>query len=134
MSGDYLLEGDPDWGWEFAAEDFVFARLDEDKREAEKLDGDAHAAALGKVESLRRIAAWHSCYVDAEGRSHARCFTCDPVHGFPCTTMRNLASLWRPHPGFRSGWLDDGDFLSGVIAAGGFRNEYLADKARKERS
>lgn len=113
----YLSPDDPDWGWEFRCEDFVFARIDEYAREG---------AAL--AEELRRIAAWHSCYVDNGGHSWARCFTCAPSHGFPCTTMRSLASIWREHPDYRPGWAETGEFLADVIALGGFRRAYLARK------
>lgn len=124
--GNYLRKGDPDWGWEFRCEDFVFARLDEARAAAETLDGDARQAELDRAESLRRIAGWHSAYVDSEGRSHARCFTCDPVNGFPCTTMRNLANIWRRHPDYVAGWADEGDFLADVIELGGFRRAFFA--------
>jgi hypothetical protein len=129
MTADYLQEGDPDWGWEFRCEDFVFARLDQERVAAEALTGDARQAALDRVESLRRIAAWHSTYVDREGRSAARCFTCEPGHGFPCATMRDLAAIWRTHPDYLPGWAGTGDsFLADVIREGGFRRAYLAAK------
>ncbi|MGP4027130.1 hypothetical protein [Actinomadura sp. 3N407] len=124
--GNYLREGDPDWGWEFRCEDFIFARLDAARAAAETLDGDARQAEHGRISSLRRIAAWHSTYVDREGHSHARCFTCEPGHGFPCTTMRNLAGLWRSHPDYVPEWTDEGCFLADVIELGGFRRAFLA--------
>lgn len=122
----HLLPGDPDWGWEFVCEDFVFARLTEMRDAAQELPADARQAELDRVRSLWRIAGWHSTYVDDQGRSHARCFTCEPGHGFPCTTMRNLAGLWRSHPEYRKGWTDEGAFLSDVFEHGGFRRAYLA--------
>lgn len=118
---DHLLPGDPNWGWEFGCEDFVFARLDEATKTG--------SLPPSGVASLRTIAAWHSTYVDGEGRSWGRCFTCAPSHGLPCTTMRALASIWRDHGDYRPGWADTGTFLADVIGAGGFRREYL-DKTR----
>ncbi|WP_143220889.1 hypothetical protein [Actinomadura sp. CNU-125] len=129
--GNYLREGDPDWGWEFRCEDFIFARLDEDRASADKLDSAARQAERDRIGSLRRIAGWHSTYVDQEGRSHARCFTCEPSHGFPCTTLRNLAGLWRAHPDYIPGWTDEGTFLADVFELGGFRRAFLA-KARSD--
>lgn len=128
--GEHLREGDPNWGWEFHCEDFVFARLDEMQAAAEDLDGAARQAMLDQVESLRRIAAWHSTYVDDAGHSHARCFSCEPSHGFPCTTMRNLANIWRRHPDYVAGWADEGSFLADVIESQGFRRAYLAKAAQ----
>lgn len=124
----YLSRDDPEWGWEFWCEDFVFARLDEEHADVELLPGGARQPARNRIESLRRIAAWHSTYVDDKGLSWARCFTCDGSHGFPCTTMRGLAAIWRDHTDFRPGWADNGDFLADVIAAGGFRRAYLSRK------
>jgi hypothetical protein len=128
MSANYLHKGDPDWGWEFRAEDFVLARLDQERAAADELTGADLEAVHNRVASLKRIVAWHSTYVDRDGRSHARCFTCEPSHGFPCTTMRNLASIWRDHPDFVSAWLDEGTFLADVFAAGTFRNAFLVAK------
>lgn len=127
-SGSHLTRGHPEWGWEFHCEDFVFARLDEEHAEAEALAGADRQAALNRVSSLRRAAAWHSAYVDGEGLSWARCYTCEPSHGFPCTTMRNLASVWQAHPDFRPGWADNGDFLADVITHGGFRRAFEAKR------
>jgi hypothetical protein len=127
---DYLHEGDPDWGWEFRCEDFVFARLNELRDSAEELAGPARQAVLNRADGLRRIAGWHSTYVDDEGRSRARCFTCDASFGFPCVTMRALATMWRTHEGFLPGWGHEGDaFIADAIEMGGFRNAYLAKKA-----
>lgn len=117
----YLAPGDPDWGWEFRCEDFVFARIDEETSSADGLPDTA-------LDALRRIAAWHSTYVDRDGRSAARCFTCEPSYGFPCTTMRSLASIWHRHSDYLPGWAETGDYLDDVIQEGGFRRAYLARK------
>lgn len=132
-SDGYLPEDHPMWGWEFIAEDFVFARLDEELAAADKLTGPNREAALARAASLRLIAAWHSCYVGDNGRSWGRCFTCPPSNGFPCTTMRALASMWPAHRDYRQGWADESTFLAAEIAAGGFRAAYLAKAPPKRK-
>ncbi len=133
MTGTHLRPGGPDWGWEFACERFVFARLDEERAAA------TTDARRGQVDALRMMAAWHSCYVNEDGESWARCFTCEAANGFPCTTLCCLAMLWKTHPDFRTFWDQYGPdrnsgFLADVIEHGGFGNAWLAKNpdARKE--
>jgi hypothetical protein len=112
---------------QFAPEEFVFARLDEAAQAAQALEGEALRAELGRIGALRRIAAWHSIYVDPDDlRSTGGCFTCDSSLGDPCVTMRNLTALWSTHPEWEPGWADQGSFLAEEIAAGGFRRAYQA--------
>lgn len=135
--------GDPNWLWEFRAEDFVHARLDEEKAAAEALADDAERElALNRVHCLRLIAGEHSIYVDHDGRNHCRCITCEPTHGVPCTTMCRLARMWRHHPDYVAGWnrsIDDPRHRTHITESfvrtaelGGYRKEYEADEAEFE--
>ncbi|MFK0182098.1 hypothetical protein ACIQVR_39810 [Streptomyces xanthochromogenes] len=129
---------DPNWLWEFRAEDFVHARLREDLAAAEALpEGDERDAAVIRVESLRLAVVQHSPYVDDDGKSWGRCFTCPGSCGFPCSTMRYFTRMWRHHPDYRPGWNDTLDGQSGpsswerdqlrLAELGGYRHEFLAD-------
>jgi hypothetical protein len=131
---------DPDFLWEFRCEDFVHARLDNDKTAAEQLpDPEAREDALDRVYSLRLLAGEHSMYVDIDGQSAGRCITCPASHGVPCTTMCRLARMWRRHPGYVPGWNRSVDDLRHrthvtesfirVAELGGYRKEWLADEA-----
>ncbi|MFK8851291.1 hypothetical protein [Streptomyces sp. Ac-502] len=140
MSG-YLHSGDPDFGWEFRAEDFAYARLAEELAEAERLPaGPERDAAVDRVVSLRLVVTMHATYVDAQGRSWARCFTCHGAEGFPCSTLRFILRMWRDHADYRPGWNETLDGPSGpsswsrdmlrVAERGGFRNDFLAEQAQ----
>lgn len=133
----YLAPGDPDHGWEFRAEEFVYARLAEELAAARAmLAGAARDTAVCRVESLRLAVSLHAAYVDHDGRSWARCYTCHGANGFPCSTMRYFTRMWRNHPDYRPGWNDTLDGESGpswwqqgmmrVAERGGFRNDFLA--------
>ncbi|WP_030756457.1 hypothetical protein [Streptomyces sp. NRRL F-5135] len=141
----YLGSDDPDFGWEFRAEDFVYARLREEMDAATALhEGSARDAAVARVESLRLAVVQHSCYVTNDGYSQARCFTCDAACGFPCSTMRYFTRMWRHHPEYKPGWNTELDRDSGpsdwqqdmlrVAARGGFRNDFLAERAQGQTS
>ena len=129
---------DPNWLWEFRAEDFVHARLREDLATAEALPaGVEREVAVDRVISLRLAVVQHSPYVDSDGKSWARCFTCDPVCGFPCSTMRYFTRMWRHHPDYLPGWNDTLDGEDGpsswqqdqtrIAELGGYRHEFLAN-------
>jgi len=133
--------GDAEWLWEFRAEDFVHARLREDLAEAKRLPaGSGRENAVIRTESLRLAVVQHSPYVDRDGRSWARCVTCDPSCGFPCSTMRYFTRMWRHHPDYQPGWNDTLDGPAGpsvwqkdqlrIAEVGGYRSEFLA--TRKE--
>jgi hypothetical protein len=139
----YLQSDDPDFGWEFNAEDFVYARLREELAEAKALpSGLARDAAVDRVLSLRMVVTQHACYVTTDGYSRARCFTCHGSEGFPCTTLRYITRMWRHHPDYESGWNDTWDHPEGpsgwtqdmlrVAGRGGFRNDFLANKAQEQ--
>ena len=139
----HLAAGDPDFGWEFRAEDFVHARLREDLADAEAMpSGVARDQAVIRTESLRLAVVQHSPYVDRHGQSWARCITCDPANGFPCSTMRFFTRMWRHHPDYRPGWNDSLDGASGpsdwsreqlrLAELGGYRNEFLAGEAPEQ--
>lgn len=113
---------DPNWGWEFRAEDFVYARLNDDQEAAELLPaGRERDAALQKVAALRQVLAEHSIYVVEDtpaargsyesmrrmgmhstppGTSAGRCITCESTCGAPCATVIALARFWRSHPDY----------------------------------
>jgi hypothetical protein len=130
---DFLEEGNPDWGWEFVAEDFVFARLREEREAAETLPAAERSAVLNRVEGLWSIACWHSAYLDSDGKSRGRCFTCDLTNGFPCSTMCGLAKIWRNHGDFQEFWGRRQDhWLEDVFKEGGFRRAFLAKRAKRE--
>lgn len=86
----FLPAGHPDHGWEYRLERFVVARIDED------VASGALPAAM--ADALRCVVAVHSSYVNVAGRSYGRCYTCEPVHGVPCATLRSLAAAWGDHP------------------------------------
>lgn len=69
------VKGDPDWLWEFYAEDFVHARLREELAEAQELPDGQREKVVGRLESLRLAAVEHSPFVDSEGQSWGRCVT-----------------------------------------------------------
>ncbi|MBM9510025.1 hypothetical protein [Actinacidiphila acididurans] len=141
----YLAPGDPDHGWEFRAEDFVYARLAEELAAAKAMPaGSAREAAVISVESLRLAVTLHACYVDHQGRSWARCYTCHPEHGFPCTTSGTspacgAATLTTRRPGTRSSTRPP-DRVGGsrgmlrVAERGGFRNDFLAGEAGQDKA
>lgn len=129
---------DPNWLWEFRAEDFVHARLREDLATAEALPaGVERDTAVDRVISLRLAVVQHSPYVNSDGESWARCFTCDPACGFPCSTMRYFTRMWRHHPDYLPGWNDSLDGEDGpsswqqdqlrIAELGGYRHEFLAN-------
>jgi hypothetical protein len=131
---------DPAYLWEFRAEDFVHARLDEDKAAAEaRPEGDEREAELDRILTLRLIAGEHSIYVDGDGRNHARCYTCEPAYGLPCSTMCRLTRLWRHHPDYVADWnrsLDNPRYQTPgtdrsvrTALLGGFRKEHEAAEA-----
>lgn len=141
----YLASDDPDFGWEFKAEDFVYARLREDMDAAMTLpEGPNRDQAVVRVESLRLAVVQHSCYVTNDGYSRARCFTCDAACGFPCSTMLYFTRMWRHHPDYAPGWNKELDRESGpsdwqqdmlrVAKLGGFRNDFLAKQAQEQTS
>lgn len=132
------VKGDPDWLWEFRAEDFVHARLREDLAAAEALPaGPGRDTAMDRVVSLRLAAVEHSPYMDKDGQSWGRCITCPGSCGFPCSTMRYLTRMWRSHPDYQPGWNDTLDGPNGpsdhqrgqlrLAELGGYRHEYLAN-------
>jgi hypothetical protein len=129
---------DPNWLWEFQAEDFVHARLREGLAEAEALPpGRERDAAVDRVISLRLAVVQHSPYVDKDGQSWGRCITCPGACGFPCSTMRFFTRMWRQHPDYRAGWNETLDGETGptdwsreqlrLAELGGYRNEFLAE-------
>ena len=145
MSASYLTKGDPDFGWEFRAEDFVYARLAEELAATEALPaGSARDQAVSRVLSLRLAVSLHAAYVDPDGKSWARCYTCHGSNGFPCSTMRFFTRMWRHHPDYRPGWNDTVDGPDGptwwskdmlrVAERGGFRNDFLAGQAQEQTS
>ncbi|MFG2563334.1 hypothetical protein [Streptomyces sp. NPDC048496] len=141
----YLTATAPYFGWEFLAKDFVYARLLEDMAAAEKLPaGPARDQAVDRVLFLRMAVTQHAAYVDHEGRSRTRCFTCHGSNGFPCSTMRYFTHMWRHHPGYRTGWNETWDRPEGpsdwtqdmlrIGERGGFRNDFLAGRAQEQTS
>ena len=145
MNAEYLTKADPDFGWEFRAEDFVYARLAEELAAAEALPaGSARDQAVSRVLSLRLAVSLHAAYVDPDGKSWARCYTCHGSNGFPCSTMRFFTRMWRHHPDYRPGWNDTVDGPDGptwwskdmlrVAERGGFRNDFLAGQAQEQTS
>lgn len=139
----YLSADDPDFGWEFAAEDFVYARLAEDLATAERLPDPAdRKQTINHVQSLRLAVTLHSTYVDKGGRSHACCSTCHGSEGFPCSTLRFFTRMWRHHPDYQPGWNETMDGPDGpswwsrditrVAERGGFRNDFLAEQAQEQ--
>jgi len=121
---------DPRWGWEFTVENFVFARLDDDRAAADTLTDQAdreHAHA--RIAALRHLAALHSIYVGADGENWCRCFSCEPGSGVPCATIRLLAQQWSQHPDLPDA--ATGPVISSlddVAAAGGFAAHYQQQK------
>lgn len=93
-----LDRDDPDWGWEFVLEEFVLERLREDEDAAGQLPEPEREAALVRVRALRRILAAHAIYIGSDKKNWCRCYTCEPVHGVPCLTLRALATTWVTHP------------------------------------
>ena len=144
MSAGYLTKADPDFGWEFKAEDFVFARLAEELSAADRTEESARQQAVDRVESLRLAVSLHAAYVDPDGKSWARCYTCHGSNGFPCSTMRFFTRMWRHHPDYRPGWNETVDGPDGptwwsrdmmrVAERGGFRNDFLAKQAQEQTS
>ncbi|MEV6165781.1 hypothetical protein AB0L71_28480 [Streptomyces sp. NPDC052052] len=141
----YLRKTDPDFGWEFYAEDFVYARLQEELTAAKELPaGPARDQAVDRVLSLRMAVTQHATYVGKDGKSWARCFTCHGSNGFPCSTMRFFTRMWRHHPAYRPGWNETWDQATGpsnwtqdmlrVAERGGFRNDFLAEQAQEQTS
>lgn len=141
----YLAPDDADFGWEFLAEDFVYARLADELAAAEALPaGLEREQATDRVISLRLAVTQHAAYVRSDGRSTAQCFTCHGVNGFPCSTMRYFTRMWRHHPDYRPGWNDTLDSPAGpsdwtqdmlrVAERGGFRNDFLAGAAQEQTS
>ncbi|MFJ5294515.1 hypothetical protein [Streptomyces sp. NPDC088348] len=139
----YLASGDPDFGWEFVAEDFVYARLAEGLANAEALSsGPDREQAIDNILSLRLAVSLHATYVDSDGRSGAHCYTCHGSEGFPCSTMRFFTRMWRHHPDYRPGWNETVDGPDGptwwsrdllrVAERGGFRNDFLAGPAQDQ--
>lgn len=128
---------DPNWGWEFVAEDFVYARLTEDQAAAQQLHpGPARDAAFAQNTALRELLAEHSIYVTAPdrdpalervsgipaGTSTGRCYTCEPSSGAPCVTVAALARIWIHHPDFPEAYRTHGNRGNrDVVAAGTFR-------------
>jgi hypothetical protein len=132
-----LAPDDPDRGWEFRAEDFAYARLAEELAAAQETPaGPGREGAVCRVESLRLAVTMHAAYVDHNGMSWMRCYTCARTEGFPCSTMRYFTRMWRDHPDYRPGWNDALDAAGGpswwqqgmlrVAERGGFRNDFLA--------
>ncbi|MEU6016935.1 hypothetical protein ABZ826_23660 [Streptomyces sp. NPDC047515] len=141
----YLTETDPDFGWEFLAEDFVYARLREEMAAAEELPaGPTRDQTVDRILSLRMAVTEHATYVGHDGKSWAQCFTCHGSNGFPCSTMRFFTRMWRHHPDYRPGWNETWDGPGGpsdwtqdmlrVAERGGFRNDFLAGKAQEQTS
>lgn len=139
----FLTEADPDFGWEFRAEDFVYARLAEELAAAEALPAGAEReVAINRVMSLRLAVSLHAAYVDGDGTSWGRCYTCHGSNGFPCSTMRFFTRMWRNHADYRPGWNDTLDGEGGpwwhsemmlrVAERGGFRNDFLANQAQEQ--
>lgn len=136
---------DPNWGWEFVVEDFVYARLTEEQAAADRMPaGPEREGSLARVAALRELLAEHSIYVTppdtpeqarlraveesyglrtmAAGVSAGRCYTCSPTSGVPCVTVTALARIWIGHPDFPASWRDHGNRSNGdVVAAGTFR-------------
>ncbi len=136
---------DPNWGWEFRVEDFVYARLNEDQEVAYRLpEGPDRHAAIARVAALRELLAEHSIYVTppdtparaelraAEGcygihtmpggTSAGRCYTCEATSGVPCVTVTALARIWVDHPDFPASHRDHHNRGNAdVVAAGTFR-------------
>lgn len=136
----FLAPGDPDHGWEFIAEDFVYARLAEELTAAQALPaGPNREAAVCRVESLRLAVTLHCAYVDHKGMSWIRCYTCALTEGFPCSTMRYFTRMWRSHPDYRAAWNDTLDNSHGpswwqrdmlrIAERGGLHNDFLAGKS-----
>ncbi|MEU5490277.1 hypothetical protein AB0G98_21380 [Streptomyces sp. NPDC020196] len=144
MSAGYLTKADPDFGWEFKAEDFVFARLAEELSAAHRTEEPARQQAVDRVKSLRLAVSLHATYVDSDGKSWARCYTCHGSNGFPCSTMRFFTRMWRHHPDYRPGWNETVDGPDGptwwsrdmlrIAERGGFRNDFLAKQAQEQTS
>ncbi|MFE9461625.1 hypothetical protein [Streptomyces californicus] len=144
MSAGYLTETDPDFGWEFRAEDFVYARLAEELSAADRIEEPARQQEVDRIESLRLAVSLHATYVDPDGKSRACCYTCSGSNGFPCSTMRFFTRMWRHHPDYRPGWNETVDGPDGptwwsrdmmrVAERGGFRNDFLAGQAQEQTS
>jgi len=139
----YLAPENPDFGWEFRAEEFVYARLQEELEAAEaRPPGQERDASIDRIVSLRLAVTMHATYVTNDGRSTAGCFTCHGSEGFPCSTMRYFTRMWRQHPDYRAGWNETLDAASGpsgwtrdmlrVAERGGFRNDFLAKQAQEQ--
>jgi len=120
--------------WEFRAEDFVFARLDDEHAATQAMASDADRdAALHWIDCLRLVAAMHCIYVDRDGKDWCRCFTCHPSCGVPCVTILRLARIWRDHPDYSPAWNETVDHSSTWAAradverarVGGFRKLHL---------
>lgn len=129
---------DPNWLWEFRAENFVHARLAEDLAAARALpDGPERENSIIRVESLRLAVIEHSPYVDKDGQSWGRCITCPGHCGFPCSTMRYFTRMWRHHPDYLPSWNDTLDGPDGpshhqtgqlrLADLGGYRKAWFAD-------
>lgn len=104
--------------WEFRAEDFVFARLDDEHAATQAMASDVDRdAALHWIDCLRLVAAMHCIYVDGDGKNWCRCFTCGPEHGVPCVTILRLARIWRDHPDYQPGWNYSADHDHGTTRA-----------------
>ncbi len=97
---------DPNRGWEFRCEDFVYARLAEAQQAADQMPpGPARDAEHHRIDTLYYIADDHNIWIDARGQSAARCITCTPAgSGVPCQTIRGLARLWPTHPDYLRDW------------------------------
>ncbi|KIF66259.1 hypothetical protein HY68_36750 [Streptomyces sp. AcH 505] len=141
----YLTSDDPDFGWEFHAEDFVYARLTEELADAEALPaGPSREEAMNRVLSLRLAVSLHATHVGRNGMNWVRCYTCHGSSGFPCSTMRFFTRMWRHHPDYRQGWNETVDGPAGpsdwtrdmirVAELGGFRNDFLAGAAQGQTS
>jgi len=114
-------QDDPNWGWEFHTEDFVFARLEEDAEAAQELPDSVRSHALAINAGMRGILAEHSIYV-RDDQSAGRCYTCSPIHGVPCTTLLALARIWRSHPDAPQWLAQDGNHPDpDVVRAGTWR-------------
>lgn len=137
MTVDRLPTDDPNWGWEFRYEDFVYARICEEAKVASELpQGPARHAATVRLDGLRTLLSEHSIYVDTSGHNYGRCFTCAPVHGIPCTTVIALAQLWPGHcdSPVPANWApkgEPGSFWEKIFAAGTHRRKFEARATRE---
>ncbi|MFC9620092.1 hypothetical protein ACFTXM_08870 [Streptomyces sp. NPDC056930] len=141
----YLAPDDPGFGWEFLAEDFVYARLAEELTAAEaRLAGPEQDQAVDRIVSPSVAVTQHATYIGRNGKSWARCFTCHGSNGLPCSAMRYFTRMWRHHPDYRPGWNGTLDCPTGpsdwtqdmlrVAEQGGFRNDFLAEQAQGQTS